>query len=161
MDVSCYINSRAWCIRVSSLTWYLWSPLQSPHDHALVSRLKLRLAGIRGDGKDGYFMGQVASAFHSSGDAATTVSSRCRSLRRRRGLGKVASPLLAKLAVSAKLACRGLMEPKKSPAQLEALLVQGTHRLPVAQGVMQWTRALAFKQRRRPGPLQCRSLFSA
>ena len=80
-------------------------------------------------------MGQVAAAFHSSGDAATTVSSRCRSLRRRRGLGKVASPLLAKLALSAKLACRGLAERKKSLAQLEALLVQGTHRLPAAQGV--------------------------
>ena len=97
-------------------------------------------------------MSQVAAAFHSSGDAAAVVGTQARRRRRRRGFGKLASPPLAKLTASAKRACRDLTERRKSLAQLEALLVQETHRLPAAQGLMQWARALAGKKRQCFGP---------
>ena len=127
------------------VAWYLWHPLQSPHDHALVSRMKLRLAGIRGDGADGAFVAKVAAAFQPAGDAAAKVAPRCRLARRRRGV--LVSSSVTKMRAGAKHAARDLQDNGRSLAELETWLLNEAHRLPPAHGVLQWQQALAGKKR--------------
>jgi hypothetical protein len=52
---ACEAPAEGW----TSVLKYLWHPLQAPHDSVLIGRLKLRLAGVRGDGADDAFVSQA------------------------------------------------------------------------------------------------------